>query len=793
VSKRKQRSQDSSAADSDLRLSVAYALGAAAFLGVIIWAIYDRGINSPFIFDDPASVLDNPSIRAILPLVGDESHPGPLNPPRELPTAGRPLVNLSLAVNFRLGGLNPAGYHIFNIIVHWLSAVLLGGIIWRTLGLEFFAGRFERARGPLAFATALIWAVHPLNTETVVYVTQRTELMVGFFYLATLFASLGYWTSGSIRRRSLWLIVAAASCAAGMACKEVMVTAPVVILLFERTFVSGTFRKTFRTSWPLYVALSLTWLVLLALNVGAPRSRTAGFHLEVPAYVWWFTQAEVLWMYFKLAVWPWPLVIHYATPYLETLSAAWPWLLGGIILAAASVYFFWRRYAAGFAGFAVFVILSPTLVVPIITEVAAERRMYLPLAAVVALSVIGLDWSAQQLRKRLAGAVSPSQQRVLRVATATGAGAIVLLLSLTSYRRVGEYCDPLALWSDAALHQSNDPVIQNNLAIQLDRAGRPREAIEHYHTALEFKSDDAEIHNNLGIALADCGEQDEAIKSYLRALQLNPRYAEAHYNLANVLKQEKRYELAVEHYQRALAMDPDFVEAHTNLAVVLIDSDRPLEALDHCRAAIRLNRTNVEAFSNEGVALARIGKTVEAISSYRRALELDAAHTKARFNLANALARAGQSAEAIAEYRKVLELRPSYIEARNNLGNELMEAGQRTEALAQFEQVTAQKPDSPQAHFNLANALSRIGLPNRALTECEEALHLKPDYIEACANLAAIYAEMGQKTQAIAAGKRALEMARVQGRPELVTQLTEWLRDYSAELSESAGKLPKSP
>ncbi len=239
---------------------------AIAILAGAAWLVYGRALDAPLVFDDSVSVVKNPSIRSLWPLVGDAEHPGPLNPPKDITMSGRPLVNLSLAVNYQFSRLSPVGYHVFNLIVHVLSALLLMAIVRRTLRLDIFTGKFDRASGPLAFAVALLWALHPLQTETVVYVTQRTELMVGFFYLATLYASLRYWAAESTAGRKLWLTLATLACLAGMACKEVMVTAPVVVLLFERTFMRGSFWQAVRTSWPLYVGLFLSWGLLLYLN-----------------------------------------------------------------------------------------------------------------------------------------------------------------------------------------------------------------------------------------------------------------------------------------------------------------------------------------------------------------------------------------------------------------------------------------------------------------------------------------------------------------------------------------------
>ena len=166
-------------------------------------------------------------------------------------------------------------------------------------------------------------------------------------------------------------------------------TAPVIVLLFERTFIAGSFRQALKQSWRLYLGLLLGWGLLAGLNYQAPRSGTAGFNLDVSPYAYWLTQAKVLLMYVKLVVWPWPLVIHYDFPYFNNLSEAWPWALAVLLIGVATGVLVWRRSWLGFVGAAVFIVLSPTSIVPITTEVAAERRMYLPLAAIITAIVAG--------------------------------------------------------------------------------------------------------------------------------------------------------------------------------------------------------------------------------------------------------------------------------------------------------------------------------------------------------------------------------------------------------------------
>ena len=218
----------------------------AALIVVAVFLAYWNSFSSPFVFDDAASVVDNRQIREWWH-VG-----GLLTSERELPVAGRPLVNASFAFNYALGGLDVRGYHAWNVAVHIACALLLFALVRRTLEQPALRDRFGSRAPDLAFAVALLWALHPLNTEAVDYVTQRTESMMALFYLATLVASSRAAAEPSQRR---WPIAAVVLCAAGMACKESMVTAPVMVAFYDRTFVFGSFKEAFAKRWRLYAGL----------------------------------------------------------------------------------------------------------------------------------------------------------------------------------------------------------------------------------------------------------------------------------------------------------------------------------------------------------------------------------------------------------------------------------------------------------------------------------------------------------------------------------------------------------
>jgi tetratricopeptide (TPR) repeat protein len=589
-------------------------------LGVAVFLVYWPAASVPFFFDDSAAIVDNPSIRQLWPLVGRDTSPGPLNPPKANPFRARPFVNLSLAVNYYFGGLDPFGYRIVHIVVHALSAMLLWGIVARTLRLDCFRGRFDGVAEPLSFAAALVWALHPVNTESVVYVTQRTELLMGLCYLATVYCSIRYWTTDRPKARATFLVLGTLACTSGMLSKEMIASAPVMVLLFERTFVTGSFRRALRRSWPLYVGLALSWLPVLAFSYSGVR--TPGVNLELPVYQWWFTQAKVLFLYLKLAVWPWPLVIHYEIPYLKSFAEAWPWLLATGLLATGTLVLLWRRSPLGYVALWFFAVLSPTLLIPMLRETAAERRMYVPLAAIVPLLIVGgyavLKQVWQAVVRRAVRETSRSEPIVLFSLATIG---LAIGLGSLSGHRMAAYQDELSLWQDAIVHQPHNPVVQTNLGTQLAQAGRVQEAIVHLEEAVRLEPGFYQAHYNLARALEDSARPQDAIEHYRTTLRLRPGEAAAHHNLARLLGQAGRTAEAIEHYQRAIALQPDFCSAHTNLGILFLNAGRVQEAIESFEAALR-QQQGLGTYTNLAMAYGLANRLCEAIPMAEKALKL---------------------------------------------------------------------------------------------------------------------------------------------------------------------------
>ena len=534
--------------------------------------MYAGSFQVPFIFDDLTSIPENPHIRSLWPLSRA------LTAPPYTTIAGRPLVCLSLAVNYALGGLNVFGYHAVNLALHVGCALAL----WVLLRLTFASPRmgetFHRHAEGLAAAAALVWAVHPLATEAVVYVVQRTELLGAWFYLLTL---LCFVLATKSARSTALLAASVAACALGMLSKEIVVSAPIAVWLYDAIFVSGSFGAALRKRRAYYAGLAGTWLILATLltRTGGTIEGT-GLDLELGLTPWEYllTQSRVVLHYLRLAVWPHPLRLYYDWPAIRTLGEAWPYLLVIVPLAAATAWTALKRTPAGFAGALFFMVLAPSSsIVPVPTELVGERRMYLPLAAVVALLT-----SMVLVLLRRAGLAG---RAVVPAALATLVAAI---LGVTTVVRVRDYRTEESIWRDTAAKSPRSALVRNNLGRALAAQGRVDEAIAEYREGLRIDPRHAATRSKLGNALADQGRFAEAATEYATALQEDPGDHKTHNNYARALLRLGRVEEGVRHLETAARLRPDYGLARYNLANVLIRLGRVPQAIPHLEAVIAL-------------------------------------------------------------------------------------------------------------------------------------------------------------------------------------------------------------
>jgi tetratricopeptide (TPR) repeat protein len=640
---------------------------------------YANSLSNPFVFDDQNAIVENETIRTLTPITTA------LQPAWQSATAGRPLVNLSLAMNYAAGGLSPWGYHATNLVIHLLCGLLLFGIVRRTLVLS--AARAAAATLPIrvrgrpsarstapdavdaeafwpsavAFACASLWLLHPLQTELVDYVIQRTESMMALAFLATLYATL---RAATTDRPAAWTVAAITACAAGMLCKESMATAPLMVFLFDVVFCAGSVKEAIRRRGRLYLGLAATWILLAAMIMPGPRWHSAGFSAGISPWTYLLNQAPIILRYVRTAFWPAALVFDYGMPRDITLQQA---MLPGalIVISIVAVAAAWRRHRAlAFLGTWFFVTLAPaSSIIPIATEAGAERRMYLPLAALIVAIVVPISRAVRRDRMFL------------------GATAILaLVLGGLTARRNAEYHDVRVLWQTV-----------------LDRYPHGR------------------AHYGVGLALKDEGHRADA----LRELEIATKdFAEADYALGFELSEQGAHARALEYLQKYVREKPDDVNAIR--AYVLIG--RSQMAQDHVKEAEEAFRQVLHMHAGDSDALGGLADTLSKQERWREAIPVYAEYTNrvrnnptAYFNLGLALLREQRPEEAIAPLTSAVALTPSDPGARANLAMALALVGRFDEAAAHYRRVAALDPD-PEVQQQIRQALQEIDVQKKGGT-----------------------------------------------------------------------------
>ncbi len=667
-------------------------LGAVAIVAATVLA-YLGSFSGVWVLDDEPGILRNTTIRD-LGAIGRV-----LSPPADTTVSGRPVGNLTFALNHAFGGTEIGGYHAVNLCIHLLAALALFGVVRRTL-VRVDAGSVQRAT-PVAFAGALLWALHPLQTEAVTYVVQRVESLMALFFLLTFYCFIRSLDAGKPRG---WRLAAVVACLLGMASKEVMVVAPVLLVVYDRIFVAGSFRGVWAQRRGFHLALASTWVLLLGLvaSTGWNRGGTVGFDVGVSAGTYWLSQFEAVARYLGLAFWPYPQVFDYATTSAREAGAIVAFAVPVLVLAGATAWALRRRPGGGFLGACFFAILAPTLVVPSAEQVFSEHRMYLPLAAVV-VAVVATAWGRW------------------------GRGGLWAVLALApvlgwcTAQRNTVYRSERGLWEDTVAKRPDNDRAHLNLGNILARAGEFEAALGHFRTAVRLNPMRADAQYNLGTALKQTGRFDRAIAAYEKALDLDPRLAEAECGLGAALVAAGRGAEAVFHFEKALRIDPQNDEAHNRLGIANAEAGRFDVAIEHFRGALRANPARADVHNNLGDLLRAGGRLPESITHYEQALRIDPQSAPSHRNLGRALAAMGRTDAAVAALERAVRLAPAAADVRGDLGMVLVMGNRAREAIGCFEAALRLDPQRVQLHLYLAVALEQVGRVEEAQAQLEIA------------------------------------------------------------------------
>lgn len=681
----------------------------ACLIVVLTVAAYVPAISGGHVWDDDVYVTLNPTLRSVDGLWRIWFEVGAT-------VQYYPLVFTTFWIEYHLWGSAPLGYHLVNVLLHSLSAVLL----W--LGLR-------RLAVPGAWLAAVVFALHPVHTESVAWITERKNVLSGVLYLSAMLAYLRFCGLGNDSSEGIrsWRSYALA------------------LLLFS----GALFSKTIACSLPAAILLLLWWkrdritrrdilplipMFIIGLVMGLTTAWIEKHYIGAQGEDWELSfvarcliAGRALWFYAGKLVWPADLTFFYVRWRIDT--GLW-WQYLGPLAAVALVVLLWfarRRTGKGPLVAALFFggTLLPALgfvdVYPMRFSFVADHFQYLASIGLITLLIaLGTTVLTRRTEPHSQDAASP----LLPIVRVVLAIVMVSVLGTLTWHRGKAYENVETLWRDTIA-----------------------------------KNPDAWLaHNNLGNDLAKRGDHTEAMHHFTEALRARPGYADAHNNLGNSLLAMGRTDEALAHYHKSLELDPDLPNAYNGLGMALNSVGKTDEAIEQLTEALTLRPTYAEAHNNLGLALVKQGNIEAAIAHYRRALQLKPGLTKACNNLANALLTAGRADEAVTYYRQALQQQPNYAEAHNNLGLVLIGQGNVSAAIEYFHRALDIQPEFPEAHNALGGALARQGNMEQAIAHVRRAIELKPNYAEAYQNLGLALARQGRIDQAVKACRYAVEL-----------------------------------
>ncbi|MGA2796896.1 MAG: tetratricopeptide repeat protein [Thermoguttaceae bacterium] len=744
-------------AQSKISTSILFAQPFRTWAGVLlvivaVFCVYLPSISGDFIFDDDIHLTEDKFIKAADGLFRIWTSKESVD--------FWPATNTFFWIEWRLWGMHPTGYHVTNLILHVIEALLIW-LILRKLSI------------PGAFLAALIFALHPVNVESAAWIASRKNLMAMLFFLLSILWYLKFAMSTAIAgiapARSLggpwervktfssfilhpssfhfWYWLSLAAFLLAMLGKGSVAILPVLLLGIVWWLRPLTRRDLVRTAPFFAIAIALA-----AVNMWFQTHGTGETFHTATITERLLGAGSIIWFYLYKALLPVDLAFIYPQWHVVSGNPLW-WLPLSAAIAVTIVLWLYRKnwgrpllFAWGFFCVALLPVMGFADVGFMQYSLVADRYQHIAIIAVIALAMAPFSiW-----RKRMRGAVR-------WIAPGIAVAAVGALAVLT-WRQSSLYRDEVKLYQAVLEKNPACWMAHNNLAAALINIGRLQEAIEHCGQAIRLKSDYAKAYNNLGIALVKMGQPQKAIEYYQQALKLNPDYADAHNNLGSALIQIGRAQEAIEHCRQALTLNPNFLGARNTLGNAFQSIGQYQQAIEQYEAVLKLDPNFSQVYINLGIILNKTGKTSEAIEHYEKALRIDPDSFEAHNNLANAFCAIGQYQSAIEHYRTALQLNPNY----------------------------------PQVHVNLGSALVATGRFSEAIDQYRQTLQLAPDSTDVYLYLASTYAKNNQSTEAVDFAQKGLNLARSREQTELARQIENWLNAYRAGQSETPAEPPDS-
>lgn len=710
---------------------------ACALLAVVTFGLYYTSLDNSFHYDDGHTVVDNPWIRDArnLPqffvsgMVVSES-----------PQASnyRPVLMVTYVLNYALGGLNPWGFHLANVFLHILTVLIVFGLI-----------RFFLENTLAALLGALIFAIHPINSEAVNYITARSSV------LSTLFMVLAVMTfhlyrlkqrEGSLSTSWIFYSISFLSFIFALLSKETALVLPGLILATDLAFHSDQVRASYRRAILLY----LPWIMLIVVylwtrkgmfspmvsSVSTPVESNPIGHLILSLLTGLKVAAQYVW----IALWPVNLTVdHYLPRAVSFWEVSVLLSIGVTCVFLAGIFWFWNRQRAVSYSILWFLIsLLPVLYLPFFTSVALfqENRGY---TAMIGLAILtGLAFrSFVELKKWSLKAV----------------GSLLIVVLSGSYmgltlQRNAVWQDQFTLWLDAVQKSPLSPEPHISLAMLYRGKGEMDLAFREIHEALRLAPEHGLALHLLGDLHAQRGEIEEAVNAYERSLRYAPGSWKTYTNLGGVLYQQGRLDEAIERYQMALRLNPNDWIAHRNLIAAYERKGQLIEILkEYEKAALSMPDAFFYHYG-QAVAYEMLNRIEAAEAAYRRSVEVNPGFTEGFIRLCQLYIRVGNLALAAQDCGRVLKIDSQNWYAHFLSGFISEQKGDLSAAQEHYQDALKINPQDAGAHFNLANVYRQTGQTEQAMVSYETSLKLNPGFLWARLNLAKLLEQNGRTLEA---------------------------------------------
>ena len=709
------------------------------FLTAATLIVYWQVINHGFVnYDDELYVTRNSHVQAGLSLDSIAWAFSTLDV-----SNWHPLTWLSHMLVCELFGTNPLWHHLTSLVLHLASVLLLFRVFLSMTGNPWKS----------CFVAAL-FALHPLNVEPVVWVSERKGALCTLFWMLTLWSYLRYINRPKILNYLLILFFFALGCMS----KQMIVTLPFALLLLDywplkrfQTGKPGDSPGSESKSFDPRPILEKTPLFLLVglMSVVAYFAQQSGGALSTVDALPFGTRVSNALVSYVLYLWKmiWP--INLSVFYPHEVIPGWQVIGAGLFLVAVSLSVVAVRKQRPYLTVGWFWYIGTFVPVIQIIQVGmhsmADRYAYIPLIGIFVM----MAWGIPDLFAR-----SPRAKKGL-----VSAGVLsLILLAVITWKQVGHWANSMTLFQHSLCAVNDNYVGHNGLARAFEAEGNTAEAISHFKAALRINPGFTDGRYNLARILAAQGKQDEAVRLYSEALERRPGFVRARINLANILAEQGRIGEAIDHYTEALRMKGENANAHYNLGNTLALAGKTDEAIKHYLKTIHLKPDHANAHYNLGNALAKQGKSEDAIRHYSEAVRIRPDFVEAMVNLGNALANEGKIDTAVRHYTDALRLRPDYVKAHWGMGFACLEQGRRDKAIKHFYEIIRLVPDDPSARYYLGNALSEEGKGEEGIRHYLDALRIKPDFVEVHMGLADALAEQGKIDQAIGHYQEAIKI-----------------------------------